>query len=509
MIIVYHYNNKVESIYDVIDQKSILYIENNIIKTLLHLANSYNNRILVWCSVHQKKLLNIEGIINMFTTKNIMVSYSKKKYLPEQIGFIEDSPFIKVNTSVKYPTWFMSSEVGAIYSSVLLSFKECISNSNFDYNLNSIAKLGMPNGLFCYSDPQLLINQVDFKEKQASLFTLFKFVKQHYKLRWLFILAINYFFYENKFIFFPLLKSLCFKKRRFSSSIKLETLKKQTQNNKSKIDVIIPTIGRAAYLYDVLKDLAVQTYLPSKVIVVEQNSEVNSSTHLGYIENESWPFEIIHHFTHQTGVCNARNLALKDVSSDYVYLADDDNRFNEFLIETVLAKIHEFNLCAVSISYLQKHEKELKKQPIQWATFGAGSSIIKTEFLNHVSFNMALEFGYGEDVDFGMQLRNRGADIIYLPEIKIVHLKAPIGGFRSTYKQPWQSDEIQPKPSPTVMLNRLQNTTSYQLKGYKFILCVNYYFKQKIKNPFKYFNQFKKQWNQSVFWAVQLNNNKN
>jgi len=118
---------------------------------------------------------------------------------------------------------------------------------------------------------------------------------------------------------------------------------------------------------------------------------------------------------------------------------------------------------------------------------------------------MALEFGYGEDVDFGMQLRNLGVDVIYIPEIKISHLKAPIGGFRSTYKPSWIDGEIQPKPSPTVMLNRLNNSSKHQLLGYKTLLLIKYYFAQTIKNPMRYYKQFTRQWNQSVFLANELN----
>jgi hypothetical protein len=51
-----------------------------------------------------------------------------------------------------------------------------------------------------------------------------------------------------------------------------------------------------------------------------------------------------------------------------------------------------------------------------------------------------------EDSDFGMQLRNQGIDVLYLPEPKI-HLKAPVGGFRTKPKLAWENDEIQPKPS--------------------------------------------------------------
>jgi hypothetical protein len=32
-----------------------------------------------------------------------------------------------------------------------------------------------------------------------------------------------------------------------------------------------------------------------------------------------------------------------------------------------------------------------------------------------------------------MQLRNQGVDVLYLPEPKILHLKAPGGDFRTNY----------------------------------------------------------------------------
>jgi glycosyltransferase involved in cell wall biosynthesis len=285
----------------------------------------------------------------------------------------------------------------------------------------------------------------------------------------------------------------------------MESSKPKNDEPLPTIDVIIPTIGRSHYVYDVLKDLAGQTHLPRQVIVVEQNPNIQSATNLEFIKSDSWPFKIVHHFIHQTGACNARNLALNEVNSEYVYLADDDNKFDKDLIENALEQMMHFNLEVISMSYLQQGEVERKEQAIQWPTFGAGCSIMKSKYLEMVSFNKALEFGYGEDVDFGMQLRNLGADIVYMPDLKILHLKAPIGGFRSTFKQAWLNDEIQPKPSPTIMFYKLNNSTKYQLLGYKAALLINYYFRQKVKNPVRYYKLFNKQWNQSLFWANKLN----
>jgi glycosyltransferase involved in cell wall biosynthesis len=398
----------------------------------------------------------------------------------------------------------MHSAVGAIYSSTLIKFKNCIYTEDFEYELNSIAKLGMPKGLFCYSAPKLLLKSPATSARRAGIFTLFRFVKQHYRTRWMFLLALNFLWHERKWPILPLIRSLFYKRRHFKDSIPLESILGDPVSTLPSIDVIIPTIGRSSYLHDVLMDLAKQTHLPHQVIIIEQNPDPESLSALDFIYSEVWPFKIDHHFINQTGACNARNLALKEVVSEYVYLADDDNKFDENLIERVLHQMLTFNLDVVSMSYLQKNEVEKRKQPIQWATFGAGCSIMKAQYLKEVSFNMSLEFGYGEDVDFGMQLRNLGTDVIYLPDISILHLKAPIGGFRSTFRQLWMDDPIQPKPAPTVMLNTIKNKTKRQLLGYKTQLCINYYFVQKVKKPKRYFKMFNKQWERSIYWAHKL-----
>ncbi len=170
------------------------------------------------------------------------------------------------------------------------------------------------------------------------------------------------------------------------------------------IDVIIPTIGRKIYLYDVLKDLALQTHLPKQVIIVEQNPMEGSESELDYLKNENWPFKIKHTFTHQAGACNARNLALSKVESEWVFLNDDDNRFEANLIKKTIENIIKYGEKCITTSYIQPHEKSQHFSVHQTGIFGSGNSFVKTELLRKVSFDKALEFGYGEDTDFGLQL---------------------------------------------------------------------------------------------------------
>jgi glycosyltransferase involved in cell wall biosynthesis len=316
----------------------------------------------------------------------------------------------------------------------------------------------------------------------------------------------NLMLYEKKIPFLAMIYT-GFYDNRIKSIINLDSISVNSSLkvvDEATIDVIIPTIGRKKQLYDILSDLRKQTLLPQNIIIVEQNPNEASQSELDYLQNEQWPFIIKHTFTHQAGACNARNIALKQTQSEWVFLADDDIRISELFIQKALENIKKIGFKSVSFSCLRINEKQVYQKIIQWGSFGSGCSIVSKKSLNDCNFNMGFEFGYGEDSDFGMQLRNQGVDILYLPEPSILHLKAPIGGFRTKPQLQWQEDSVQPKPSPTVMLFQIVHNTQEQIRWYKTILFFKYYKHQKIKNPIRYYSNFQKQWNSSVFWANQL-----
>ncbi|MFV8342113.1 glycosyltransferase family 2 protein [Flavobacterium sp. XS2P39] len=507
MIIIYHNGPKVVALSNSyrIDKLNNL----SIVGSLMLLAKAYPDAILVWCHASLREQLNILEIENLFHHQKLLLSYnpSDTLFLDKSIGYVEESPFIKINKSVTFPTWQMSSVVGAIHSSVLLALKDEVRyDKNFDYFLCSLAKLGMRKGLLCYSEPKLLKENSNSLSIKTNAYILFRFVKQHYKTQWTFLLLLNLLLYERKFPVVPFICSL-FYKNRSKANIDLDSVTARSSRKiieKVTVDVIIPTIGRKNYLYDVLMDLKSQTHLPTNVIIVEQNSNEGSESELDYLIDEIWPFIINHTFTHQTGACNARNIALQQISSEWVFFADDDIRIENNLIQKALEEIEKFGVKAISIKCSQKKKDPKERVVFQWVTFGAGCSFVFSDSLKNCKFKMGYEFGFGEDGDFGMQLRNQGCDILYLPEPEILHLKAPVGGFRTKPELQWQKDSIQPKPSPTIMLYQILNHTQEQVRGYKTTLFFKYYKYQTIKNPSRYFINYKKQWKRSVLWANEL-----
>lgn len=482
----------------------------SIASVLIKLAKKYPEEILVWCHQSQKEQLNIQEIEKLLHHKKMLLSFNSSDvcFLDAAIGYVDASLFVQINKAVSFPTWQMSSVVGCVYAEVLLALNDEIPlDSDFDYFLCSIGKLLMPKGLLCYSEPRLLNNKTATISVKPSQYTLFRFVKQHYRTRWAFLLLFNLLLYERKFPVLPFLFSLFYKNRTkatiYLDEIKVQSFKKVI--DKGTVDVIIPTIGRQKYLYDVLKDLKAQTHLPNRVIIVEQNPDEGSKSELDYLTTQEWPFHIKHTFTNQPGACNARNIALEQIESEWVFFADDDIRIKEFFIERSLNEINKFGVKAVTLKCYQKGQQPSLVTIFQWITFGSGCSFVAADALNACEFRKGYEFGFGEDGDFGMQLRNLGHDVLYLPEPEILHLKAPVGGFRTKPVLRWHNDTIQPKPSPTIMLYQITHCSKEQISSYKTILFFKYYKLQTIKNPIQYYIYFQKQWKRSVFWANELN----
>jgi GT2 family glycosyltransferase len=512
MIIFYHNKYKITEIVSTVTGNFSNQIDENIVLVLLDFAERFKEEILVWCHENEKSNLNIFGIEKLFHHKKLLFSYNSSlvNYFDRRIGYIEDSPFIKINKQVTYATWQMSSHVGAVHSSVLKACRYDLEiENNFDYFLNSFAKRAMGYGLFCYSQPQLVLKEIRPQEVSTSnIYELFKFTKQHYRMRWIFLLFFNLILFEKKVPLLPFVFSLFYIKRKFNSEL-LDKIPLQSKNKlieKGTMDVLIPTIGRKDYLLNVLNNLANQTYLPKNVIIIEQNPHENSQSDLDFIQNLKWPFVIKHHFTNRSGVCNARNIGLTMVESEFTFFADDDIVFENDLIEKAILTFQTTGNEVFLVACHLESQTVIPHQIKQFAVFGAGHAFVKSSCIKNLKFNIGFEFGFGEDADFGMQLRNNGFDILYISTSTILHLKAPMGGFRTKPVLSWQNDKIQPKPSPTVMLYRLLYDTEEQIRNYKSMIFIKNLNSSFLLNPFRYIKIFKQKWNRSVYWANELKN---
>lgn len=509
MLLVYHNYRKITEIFRA---GVVLSVPEHqfIAEGLEKLAGIHKNELLIWCAEEVRSNLNLLNLPSFFHHDGLMLSYSPNEFygIDKAVGYIDATPFVAVNKTITYPAWNMSALVGGVNTTVIKNFsKEKCKIKDFELYLSLMARKGMWQGLCCYSEPGLLIDtKVEPITAERNLYdNLFKFIRFNYKKQWLFYLLLMFLFFEKKFPLTAFCKSFFFKKAQSGNNL-LEGIKIQSSKvlDKGKVDVLIPTIGRKKYLYDVLSDLKAQTCLPHSIILVEQNPLPESVSELDYLTKEEWPFEINHIFTHQPGACNARNIALSKVTGDWVFFADDDIRIAPDFLEKALQQLQQYGQTATTLFCHRENERPNFDYPLQWGNFGSGCSLVLAEALKELRFDMRYEFGFGEDGDFGVQLRNAGTDVFYFPKPDILHLKAPVGGFRTKPVLAWEKEPVPPKPSPTVMLYQLKNLTLEQQRSEKVKLFMNFYKHQPIKNPLRYLKVMNQQWEVSRKWALKL-----
>lgn len=161
MIVFYHNKYKITEIVSTETNNFSNEINRNVVDALLDFADKFNEELLVWCHESERNNLNVGKIEALFHHKKMMLSYATETdYFDRRLGYIEDSPYIKINKEVRYTSWQMSSRVGAVHASVLNACKNDLNaNDNFDYFLNSFARRAIMVGLFCYSEPKLLLQK--------------------------------------------------------------------------------------------------------------------------------------------------------------------------------------------------------------------------------------------------------------------------------------------------------------------------------------------------------------
>ena len=506
VIILIHDFKKITRVFK--NSVDVLTFENgaSIQKLIFEYAQQFPEAQLIWVHESLVNQVNQNWIENNVTSK-VMYFYnpSETEFLSDKVGYVEPSPFIKINKKVCFASWQSSAFIGTISAQDFVSFGSRFIKDNFSfgYFLTIMSKIGHRNGLRTYSNPNLLQEERKVTSHIGTTKELFYWTAQYYGFSKCLQLFLLFVLYEKQFPIVSLISVISVKRIAFDRT---ET-KQEVSNvafSEVTLDVLIPTIGRKKYLYDVLCDLRTQTKIPNRIIIVEQNPLENSQSELDYLKNEIWPFEIIHHFIHQTGACNARNIALKEVKSDWVFFADDDIKLASTFIEESFTAILKTTEKAFTLACFRPNEVPVFHHLMHWDTFGSGCSMVKREALEGLQFDMRFENGFGEDADFGMQLRNKGFDVVYLPQPQILHLKAPVGGFRVKPTFPWQEEQFQPKPSPTVMLFKKMHHTKAQILGYKLNLFLKYYKNQSIKNPFNYYKTMQKQWEVSEKWAEKL-----
>jgi len=311
----------------------------------------------------------------------------------------------------------------------------------------------------------------------------------------------------------------------------------QDIEDKPQVSVIIPTMFRQEYTLQLLYDYKDQNYPIKEAIVVDATPQEDRDESL--YENLDLPFQLIVRWQTSKGSCRARNEAIDLCTGDYIVFGDDDIRVPPNFVENHIKVLQTYNAKACNGLDIraEHHEQDLndlkrlydntpksrKKIGATHNFSNANSCVNRQEVFKLVGNDINYDGGYGEDGDFGLSLAKQGLVVLHNPKSINLHLKPPSGGYRwwnsqalilgkKRKKQPWEGDypvkHIVPKPSPTVMYQKVKHFEPYQIKEYRNKYMFLYLFKGSVfgflprllKLPYKMI-----QWRKSLFYAKNLN----
>jgi glycosyltransferase involved in cell wall biosynthesis len=122
------------------------------------------------------------------------------------------------------------------------------------------------------------------------------------------------------------------------------------------IDVIIPCYNTGRYLRQAIDSVLAQTYLPTRLIVVNDGSTDDSGEIIdSYVNTYQGAVEIIHHRQQNKGLSAARNAGLARSSSEFVALLDADDCWMPDKLRLQMEVFAKTDLSDTGLVYIQ-HE---------------------------------------------------------------------------------------------------------------------------------------------------------
>ncbi|MCH7730070.1 glycosyltransferase family 2 protein [Patescibacteria group bacterium] len=211
---------------------------------------------------------------------------------------------------------------------------------------------------------------------------------------------------------------------------------------KDKITGVIVTRNRAKDLNECLQSLVNQTQLPDKVLIVNNNSEDDTSK---VVKSFSDGLRIKEVIEEKIGYSHAYNRGLTESKTKWVVYIDDDcvaeknwfeqvnkavNKFkSKNKITAILGKSENYydkNIYACAFQYgndLWREENlDSKGNLLSYEILDSRNIVYNTKLLydNDIHFDTKLVYG-SEDSDLGLQIQAKGLKAVYNPKIIVCH----------------------------------------------------------------------------------------
>lgn len=190
-----------------------------------------------------------------------------------------------------------------------------------------------------------------------------------------------------------------------------------------KISCIIPCYNQSQYLTECIESVLAQTQKPHEIIVVNDGSQDETR----YIAKQ---YDVKYIEQVNKGLSSARNTGIMNMTGDYFFPLDADDKMLENCLKVVSDTIEnnpDADIISPSFKEFGVRNTEILLMPNPTTEdfktanrIGYFSAIKKEKLLEIGGYNPKMIWGW-EDYDLWFDLLNRGAKITTIPEVLILY----------------------------------------------------------------------------------------
>src|SRR3989442_2058000 len=214
----------------------------------------------------------------------------------------------------------------------------------------------------------------------------------------------------------------------------------------ARLTIGVVTKNRPASLRECLGSLAVVGDALAEVIVVDDTGDVPVDAASGALvelpPSVSAKLRVIRQTRHE-GYIVARNPIMREASTDYVLLMDDDAALLDGVSILDALRLLEAHprvgaiACAMAERDGSPWHPATQPAPVNYTcyvpTFIGFAHILRRRlFVELAGYRESFHF-YGEEKDYCLRVVDAGFDIIYMPSARVVHAPDPAGRSQSKY----------------------------------------------------------------------------
>jgi glycosyltransferase involved in cell wall biosynthesis len=202
------------------------------------------------------------------------------------------------------------------------------------------------------------------------------------------------------------------------------------------ISILICTYNRGNLIHETLQSLIEeQTIEADQIVVVNGGGERDCNETLDYWKAKCGYLEVIN--CKNLNLANSRNVGIRACKGDLVLMTDDDARaFPDWIQKMEEAHIQYPKAGVIGGEVLDALGKGLLGKVADVTTFPRYPAVTsvhsvpgvncsyKKAVLNSIG-EQDIRMFRGEDVDFNWRARKAGWDVLYVPEIKVLHFHRP------------------------------------------------------------------------------------